>query len=73
MKWQYGKVVSEGYKVCNCCGRKLPVMDFKIAMSCLDGRSGQCKSCEKEKLIVYNKSLTPEQKEQRRQYQIKLN
>ena len=63
------KVVSEGYKTCNCCGRRLPVTDFKVAMSCLDGRSGQCKNCEKEKLIVYNKSLTSEQREQRRQYQ----
>lgn len=61
-------IINEGFKTCSCCGKNLPIAEFKIVLSCSDGHSGQCKACEREKLKLYNNSLTPEQKEQKRQY-----
>ena len=61
-------IINEGFKTCSCCGKNLPITEFKIVLSCSDGHSGQCKTCEREKLKSYNNSLTPEQKEQKRQY-----
>ena len=61
-------VVNEGFKTCTCCGKVLPVSEFRLALSCLDGRGGQCKNCEKEKQKAYIENLTSEQKEQRKQY-----
>ncbi len=49
--------IVDGYKVCSCCGRKLPLSEYYISKGRVQGK---CKSCfKKERMRIYKKNYPP--------------
>ena len=55
-------------KVCNKCGRELPVESFGKNHTCKDGRCGTCKDCKK----AYTKEWQKKNKEKKKMEKFKI-
>ena len=74
------ELLAKGLKVCNNCGRELPVEQFSKRTASKDGLRSKCKECDninakqnyeehKEEKLQYSKQYYQEHKEEKQQYQ----